>query len=63
VHAALAAVMVARLAITGVDATWRRSRGRWPVSEGVGVAWIAYDDHDDGLRSSVLDDEGREGGQ
>jgi hypothetical protein len=36
--------------------------GRRRVSEGEAAARVAYDDDDDGLRGSVLDEEGREGG-
>jgi hypothetical protein len=45
-----------------VDANMKALTGRGPVSEGVAAARIAYDDDDDGLRGSVLDEEGREGG-
>jgi hypothetical protein len=47
---------------TGVDAEIEALAGRRRVSEGVATARIAYDDDDDGLRGSVLDEEGREWG-
>jgi hypothetical protein len=47
---------------TGVDADMEALAGRRRVSEGVAAARIAYDDDNDGLRGSVLDEEGREGG-